>query len=103
MCENKLRRRVLCAMQVFGYAVYSLVYKPHKSWYSWILNTAVGRCPPSCDSQMFVQAAKAVCCRNKHGEVRKPSLIRVSCLCSVYLFGFILMCPQVRLTKCQLL
>lgn len=31
------------ASQVFGYAIYSLVYKPHKSWYSWVLNTAVGR------------------------------------------------------------
>lgn len=26
---------------VVGYAVYSLVYHPHKSWYSWTLNSAV--------------------------------------------------------------
>lgn len=26
---------------VLGYAVYSLVYHPHKSWYSWCLNSAV--------------------------------------------------------------
>ena len=43
---------------VFGYAVYSLVYKPHKSWYSWVLNSLVG---------------------------------------AVYMFGFILMCPQLYL------
>lgn len=27
---------------IVGYAIYSLVYKTHKSWYSWILNSAVG-------------------------------------------------------------
>ena len=27
---------------VFGYAVYSLMYKSHKSWYSWVLNSLVG-------------------------------------------------------------
>lgn len=43
---------------VVGYAIYSLMYKKHKSWYSWILNSLVG---------------------------------------AVYMFGFILMCPQVRM------
>lgn len=27
---------------VIGYGVYSLTYKTHKSWYSWILNSLVG-------------------------------------------------------------
>ena len=27
---------------VAGYGVYSLIYKSHKSWYSWILNSLVG-------------------------------------------------------------
>lgn len=40
---------------VIGYAIYSLVYKKHKSWYSWVLSSLVG---------------------------------------AVYMFGFILMCPQ---------
>lgn len=26
---------------VIGYAIYSLIYHPHKSWYSWTLNSAV--------------------------------------------------------------
>lgn len=26
---------------VIGYAVYSLIYHPHKSWYNWTLNSAV--------------------------------------------------------------
>lgn len=26
---------------VLSYAVYSLIYHPHKSWYSWTLNSAV--------------------------------------------------------------
>lgn len=43
---------------VIGYAIYSLAYKTHKSWYSWILNSLVG---------------------------------------AVYMFGFILMCPQLYL------
>jgi hypothetical protein len=43
---------------VAGYAVYALLYKTHKSWYSWILHSLVG---------------------------------------AVYTFGFILMCPQVRI------
>ena len=43
---------------VIGYAIYSLVYKTHNSWYSWILNSLVG---------------------------------------AVYMFGFILMCPQLYL------
>jgi hypothetical protein len=43
---------------VLGYAAYSLAYKPHRSWYSWVLNTAVS---------------------------------------SVYMFGFVLMCPQLYL------
>jgi hypothetical protein len=42
---------------VIGYSIYSLMYKTHKSWYSWILSSLVG---------------------------------------AVYMFGFILMCPQVR-------
>ncbi len=41
---------------VIGYSIYTLKYKTHKSWYSWILNSLVG---------------------------------------AVYMFGFILMCPQV--------
>lgn len=43
---------------VAGYGVYSLMYKTHKSWYSWVLNSLVG---------------------------------------AVYMFGFILMCPQLYL------
>ncbi|GIL55662.1 hypothetical protein Vafri_11205 [Volvox africanus] len=43
---------------VFGYSIYSLIYKKHKSWYSWILSSLVG---------------------------------------AVYMFGFILMCPQLYL------
>eukprot|EP00775_Hariotina_reticulata_P011130 gene11130-11284_t len=43
---------------VIGYSIYSLVYKTHKSWYSWILSSLVG---------------------------------------AVYMFGFILMCPQLYL------
>mmetsp|Transcript_13857 Transcript_13857/g.24278 ORF Transcript_13857/g.24278 Transcript_13857/m.24278 type:complete len:620 (+) Transcript_13857:140-1999(+) len=43
---------------VLGYAIYSLMYKSHKSWYSWILNSLVG---------------------------------------AVYMFGFILLCPQLYL------
>jgi len=43
---------------VIGYSVYTLMYKTHKSWYSWVLNTLVG---------------------------------------AVYMFGFILMCPQLYL------
>lgn len=43
---------------VIGYSIYALMYKTHKSWYSWILSSLVG---------------------------------------AVYMFGFILMCPQVRL------
>ena len=27
---------------VIGYAIYSLMYDSHKSWYSYLLNTAVG-------------------------------------------------------------
>lgn len=27
---------------ILGYAVYSLVYRTHKSWYSWVLNSLVG-------------------------------------------------------------
>jgi phosphate/sulfate permease len=27
---------------VIGYAIYSLIYKTHKSWYSWILSSLVG-------------------------------------------------------------
>jgi hypothetical protein len=42
---------------VIGYSIYSLVYKTHKSWYSWVLSSLVG---------------------------------------AVYMFGFILMCPQVQ-------
>jgi Cleft lip and palate transmembrane protein 1 (CLPTM1) len=26
---------------VVGYAIYSLIYHPHKSWYSWTLNSTV--------------------------------------------------------------
>ncbi|KAG1679660.1 hypothetical protein FOA52_006177 [Chlamydomonas sp. UWO 241] len=40
------------------YAIYSLMYKTHKSWYSWVVNSLVG---------------------------------------AVYMFGFILMCPQLYL------
>jgi len=40
---------------LIGYSIYSLFYKDHKSWYSFILNTLVG---------------------------------------SIYMFGFIRMCPQ---------
>eukprot|EP00983_Pelagomonas_calceolata_P071630 1151341-Pelagomonas_calceolata.AAC.2 len=40
---------------VGGYAIYALLYKSHKSWYSWIVSSLVG---------------------------------------AVYMFGFILMCPQ---------
>ena len=47
---------------VLGYGVYSLMYKAHKSWYSWVLNSLVG---------------------------------------AVYTFGFILMCPQVRMRSCE--
>lgn len=43
---------------VIGYAIYSLVYNEHKSWYGWILSSLVG---------------------------------------AVYMFGFILMCPQLYL------
>ncbi|GLC36151.1 hypothetical protein PLESTB_001375000 [Pleodorina starrii] len=43
---------------VIGYSIYSLMYKTHKSWYSWILSSLVG---------------------------------------AVYMFGFILMCPQLYL------
>lgn len=43
---------------VIGYSIYSLAYKSHKSWYSWILSSLVG---------------------------------------AVYMFGFILMCPQLYL------
>ncbi|KAG2483364.1 hypothetical protein HYH03_017763 [Edaphochlamys debaryana] len=43
---------------VIGYSIYSLFYKSHKSWYSWILSSLVG---------------------------------------AVYMFGFILMCPQLYL------
>jgi len=27
---------------IFGYAVYSLLYQTHKSWYSWVLSTLTG-------------------------------------------------------------
>ena len=27
---------------VVGYGIYSLIYEPHKSWYSWLLNSLVG-------------------------------------------------------------
>src|SRR6188474_45563 len=27
---------------LFGYAVYSLLHSPHKSWYSWVVRTLVG-------------------------------------------------------------
>ena len=27
---------------VVGYAIYSLIYDTHKSWYSWILNSLTG-------------------------------------------------------------
>eukprot|EP00158_Paraphelidium_tribonemae_P005729 Partr_v1_DN27494_c1_g4_i1_m72462 putative cleft lip and palate len=27
---------------VIGYSIYSLIYEQHKSWYSWVINTAVG-------------------------------------------------------------
>lgn len=27
---------------VIGYAIYTLIYETHKSWYSWILNSLVG-------------------------------------------------------------
>ena len=27
---------------IFGYAVYSLLYENHKSWYSWVLGTLTG-------------------------------------------------------------
>ena len=27
---------------VLGYGIYSLIYEPHKSWYSWLLNSLVG-------------------------------------------------------------
>jgi hypothetical protein len=27
---------------VIGYGIYSLIYEPHKSWYSWLLNSLVG-------------------------------------------------------------
>ncbi|KAF5833872.1 transmembrane protein [Dunaliella salina] len=43
---------------VGGYAIYALLYKSHKSWYSWIVSSLVG---------------------------------------AVYMFGFILMCPQLYL------
>ncbi|KAJ9510859.1 hypothetical protein QJQ45_027731 [Haematococcus lacustris] len=43
---------------IVGYAIYALLYKSHKSWYSWVLSSLVG---------------------------------------AVYLFGFILMCPQLYL------
>ncbi|KAG2428128.1 hypothetical protein HXX76_011808 [Chlamydomonas incerta] len=43
---------------VIGYSIYALLYKSHKSWYSWILSSLVG---------------------------------------AVYMFGFILMCPQLYL------
>ena len=43
---------------VIGYAIYSLIYDEHKSWYSWLLSSFVG---------------------------------------AVYMFGFILMCPQLYL------
>ncbi|EFJ43770.1 hypothetical protein VOLCADRAFT_106719 [Volvox carteri f. nagariensis] len=43
---------------VIGYSIYSLMYKTHKSWYSWVLSSLVG---------------------------------------AVYMFGFILMCPQLYL------
>ncbi|PNW78427.1 hypothetical protein CHLRE_09g397900v5 [Chlamydomonas reinhardtii] len=43
---------------VIGYSIYALMYKTHKSWYSWILSSLVG---------------------------------------AVYMFGFILMCPQLYL------
>uniref|UniRef100_A0A7S0RTS6 Cleft lip and palate transmembrane protein 1 n=1 Tax=Chlamydomonas leiostraca TaxID=1034604 RepID=A0A7S0RTS6_9CHLO len=43
---------------VIGYAVYALLYKEHKSWYSWLVSSLVG---------------------------------------AVYMFGFILMCPQLYL------
>lgn len=62
-----LRNPVECAPQAMRYlsyalyplvgcySIYSLIYKTHKSWYSWIVNSLVG---------------------------------------AVYMFGFILMCPQ---------
>ncbi|KXZ49948.1 hypothetical protein GPECTOR_18g106 [Gonium pectorale] len=43
---------------VIGYSIYALMYKTHKSWYSWVLSSLVG---------------------------------------AVYMFGFILMCPQLYL------
>eukprot|EP00192_Tetraselmis_astigmatica_P024363 CAMPEP_0117696940 /NCGR_PEP_ID=MMETSP0804-20121206/28945_1 /TAXON_ID=1074897 /ORGANISM="Tetraselmis astigmatica, Strain CCMP880" /LENGTH=312 /DNA_ID=CAMNT_0005511121 /DNA_START=300 /DNA_END=1238 /DNA_ORIENTATION=+ len=43
---------------VLCYSIYSLLYKTHKSWYSWVINSLVG---------------------------------------AVYMFGFILMCPQLYL------
>ena len=42
---------------VVGYGIYSLIYEPHKSWYSWLLNSLVGAvytfgfilmCPQAC-------------------------------------------------------
>ncbi len=42
---------------MFCYGIYSLIYKPHKSWYSWVINTLVGcvytfgfilLCPQAC-------------------------------------------------------
>lgn len=27
---------------VISYSTYSLIYQPHKSWYSWLVNTMVG-------------------------------------------------------------
>jgi hypothetical protein len=39
---------------VVGYAIYSLVYHPHKSWYSWTLNSAVnGVYAVSCPTNPF--------------------------------------------------
>lgn len=55
-CASLTTQPFALPAQVIGYAIYSLIYKPHKSWYSWVLN------------------------------------VLVQC---VYLFGFILMCPQV--------
>ncbi len=48
---------------VVGYGIYSLIYEPHKSWYSWLLNSLVGAvytfgfilmCPQACTAPSHI-------------------------------------------------